>query len=66
VAQAEAALRSTPAWNLHRHHHQHRGVAGAGGTWTTVPPPVRFPPTPRYTPYSQTREAQIRGVGRYP
>ncbi|EAQ91674.1 predicted protein [Chaetomium globosum CBS 148.51] len=36
------------------------------GSWTTVPPPVRFPPTPRYTTYSQTRERQIGGVGRYP
>ncbi|KAH6635828.1 hypothetical protein F5144DRAFT_158891 [Chaetomium tenue] len=51
-----------------------RGVAaGAGwhsrsgrGPWTTVPPPVRFPPTPRYTTYSQTTERQIGGVGRYP
>ncbi|KAK4097184.1 hypothetical protein N658DRAFT_527229 [Parathielavia hyrcaniae] len=48
-------LRSTPAWNLHQHYRE---------TWTTVPPPADFPPTPRYTPYSQTREAQIPGVAR--
>lgn len=33
---------------------------------TVVPPPPRFPPTPRYTPYRQTRAPQIRGVRRYP
>ncbi|KAG7291257.1 hypothetical protein NEMBOFW57_001269 [Staphylotrichum longicolle] len=45
------------------------GVDGTwrrGSTWATVPPPVRFPPTPRYAPYSQSRERQIGGVGRYP
>lgn len=31
-----------------------------------VPPPTRIPPTPRYTPYRQTRHAQFRGVTRYP
>jgi hypothetical protein len=31
-----------------------------------VPPPPRFPPTPRYTPYRQTRNPQIRGVRRFP
>ncbi|KAK4120315.1 hypothetical protein N657DRAFT_649081 [Parathielavia appendiculata] len=56
-SNSEVVLRSTPAWNLHRHHR---------GTWATVPPPVHFPPTPRYTPYSQTREAQMPGVARYP
>jgi hypothetical protein len=34
----------------------------ATGTWTTRPPPVRFPPTPRYAyapyHYRQTGEAQ--------
>lgn len=58
VFQAER-WRSAPVWNLYR-------GRGATGTWTTVPPPVRFPPTPRHTPYSQTREEQIRGVRRYP
>ncbi|KAK4234224.1 hypothetical protein C8A03DRAFT_38018 [Achaetomium macrosporum] len=42
----------------------------ATGTWTTKPPPVWFPPTPRYsyTPYQyrQTSEPQIPGVRRYP
>ncbi|KAK4032458.1 hypothetical protein C8A01DRAFT_41095 [Parachaetomium inaequale] len=67
VVRVETRMRGTPAWHLHR---GGRGTtaAGAGGTWTTVPPPVRFPPTPRYTgtAYAQTREAQIRGVRRYP
>lgn len=31
-----------------------------------VPPPTRFPPTPRYTPYRQTRHPQMGGVRRYP
>lgn len=31
-----------------------------------VPPPVMIPPTPRHTPYRQTRHVQIRGVRRYP
>ncbi|KAK3934444.1 hypothetical protein QBC46DRAFT_79212 [Diplogelasinospora grovesii] len=33
-----------------------------------VPPPPRFPPTPRYTytQYRQTRQPQIPGVRRYP
>ncbi|KAM7212216.1 hypothetical protein V8F06_012389 [Rhypophila decipiens] len=31
-----------------------------------VPPPTRIPPTPRHTPYRQTRHTQIRGVRRYP
>ncbi|AEO68641.1 uncharacterized protein THITE_113395 [Thermothielavioides terrestris NRRL 8126] len=71
-------VRRTPAWN--RRHPQPQpvysswdhgapgaaGFGGAGSTWTTVPPPVRFPPTPRYTPYRQTRERQIHGVQRYP
>jgi hypothetical protein len=39
-----------------------RGEPGIG----VVPPPPRFPPTPRYTPYRQTRNPQIRGVRRYP
>lgn len=34
--------------------------------FTTVPPPVRFPPTPRYTPYRQSRWPQISGVRRFP
>ncbi|KAK0747229.1 hypothetical protein B0T21DRAFT_279372 [Apiosordaria backusii] len=34
--------------------------------FTTVPPPARFPPTPRYTPYRQSRWPQISGVRRFP
>ncbi|KAK4225621.1 hypothetical protein QBC38DRAFT_253970 [Podospora fimiseda] len=34
--------------------------------FTTVPQPVRFPPTPRYTNYVQTPYPQISGVQRYP
>lgn len=52
-------LRRTAAWNR-------AAGATAAEAWTTVPPPVRFPPTPRYTPYRQTRHPQYRGVWRYP
>ena len=48
-------------------------AAGGGTAWVrrdpgigVVPPPPRFPPTPRYTPYRQTRAPQFRGVRRYP
>ena len=34
--------------------------------FTTVPPPARFPPTPRYTPYTQSPYPQIDGVRRFP
>lgn len=34
--------------------------------FTTVPPPARFPPTPRYTPYRQSPYPQIDGVQRFP
>ncbi|KAK4183274.1 hypothetical protein QBC35DRAFT_119594 [Podospora australis] len=34
--------------------------------FTTVPPPVRLPPTPRYTSYRQTAHPQISGVRRFP
>ncbi|GAB1319892.1 hypothetical protein MFIFM68171_10102 [Madurella fahalii] len=52
-------LRRAATWNR---------VHGATTTeaWTTVPPPVRFPPTPRYTPYRQTPHRQYRGVWLYP
>jgi hypothetical protein len=53
-------VRGTAGWN------SRSGMSGGRGSWTTVPPPVRFPPTPRYTTYSQTREQQIGGVSRYP
>ncbi|KAK4169575.1 hypothetical protein QBC43DRAFT_64105 [Cladorrhinum sp. PSN259] len=50
-----------------------RGGSSFGGPprrtdagFTTVPPPVRFPPTPRYTNYVQTPYPQISGVQRYP
>jgi hypothetical protein len=61
----DGQLRGTAAWNM-------RAAAGGRGhgmtgTWTTLPPPVRFPPTPRVTGYyQQTREAQMDGVRRYP
>ncbi|KAL2131725.1 hypothetical protein VTI74DRAFT_4656 [Chaetomium olivicolor] len=59
VVQVEV-LRSSPEWNLNSSGRE------AEGRWATVPPPVHFPPTPRYMTYWQTREAQIPGVGRYP
>ncbi|KAK4202097.1 hypothetical protein QBC40DRAFT_263573 [Triangularia verruculosa] len=37
-----------------------------GAGFTVVPPPARFPPTPRYTPYQQSRWPQISGVRRFP
>ncbi|KAM7184479.1 hypothetical protein V8F20_012218 [Naviculisporaceae sp. PSN 640] len=50
-----------------------RGQGQMGDPWRRparvpglVPPPTRIPPTPRHTPYRQTRHVQIRGVRRYP
>jgi type IV secretory pathway VirB2 component (pilin) len=55
-------MRRTQAWD--------RAKAAAAtpstSTWTAVPPPVAFPPTPRHTPYRQTRHPQFRGTWRYP
>ncbi len=56
--------RGTAAWNLRG---GRVGVAGGmTGTWTTVPPPVRIPPTPRVAGYKQTREVQMPGMRRFP
>ncbi|KAL2145280.1 hypothetical protein VTI28DRAFT_7648 [Corynascus sepedonium] len=70
VVRVQSTVRhSTPHWNLHYYDSRRGPGTGTGiktSTWTTVPPPVRFPPTPRYTTYSQTMEEQIRGVRRYP
>lgn len=53
--------------------HVIRGHGQIGDPWRRptrmpglVPPPTRIPPTPRHTPYRQTRHVQIRGVQRYP
>ncbi len=53
-------LHSTRAWN------RQRGGRAVPSSWTTVPPPVRFPPTPRHAPYRQTGYPQMPGVVRYP
>ncbi|KAL2019045.1 hypothetical protein VTK56DRAFT_10149 [Thermocarpiscus australiensis] len=58
--QVVETLRTTEeAWNNHPR-------VAAPVLWTTVPPPVRIPPTPRHTPYRQTPDPQIAGVKRYP
>jgi hypothetical protein len=80
VVQVETMRGTAAGWTLRQNQGGRGGGwggggAGAGGTgtgrvvrgaWTTVPPPVRFPPTPRHAGYSQTREQQIGGVRRYP
>ncbi|KAK3302724.1 uncharacterized protein B0T15DRAFT_497178 [Chaetomium strumarium] len=67
VQQQQQQQEAARTWNNYYDYWDRRRVAT--GTWTTRPPPVRFPPTPRYYAhagpyhYRQTSEPQIPGPG---